>query len=748
MRRKSETNICDSLLEAIPQPASIISTKGRIEGANSSFYRFFKLSKEKCIGRSLFETDIFPGSSILRSYNDESTLTPPGEIKFVHKLPDDKKIWVNLTIRNIDGRLKGQMLFSFEDQTEQINTELELQQSRERYREAQSIAKLGHWVYNFQSRQYAISKQTAKLFNLIKEFEERLPINSLVQNCALEPAHHKLLLEQIDMAIDRKSGFDDVASPIVNGVQRHYHILGHVNYDLEGNPEKAFGTVQDITMRKNAEDSLKESELRKAGILNSIPDLMLILNNDGRFLDFHCSNRDFPIRDPLRFMGNDLSGLKDPDLEEVILDSIHSVLQKNESLKFDHSYKTDNGLFHFEFRMAPAGGDEVLLIVRDISANANLEKMLAQSHKMEAIGRLAGGIAHDFNNMLQVIIGYSEMLQSESPGEEIETIIAAAGKGQNLIRQLLAFSKKQVLRPTTIHLNETIKSIDLLMARLLGDHIKMKIDLKENLPPIYADQGQIDQIVMNLCINSRDALPNGGVIRISTDMLTLTPRNKKLMLHLPPGDYVKFSLKDNGLGIQPELMDKIFDPFFTTKETADSAGLGLPTVYAIVKRHNGHIEVQSTPGAGTLTEIYFPATETSQADSLSGTGSLAPTIAREKVVLVAEDNELVRKMTADILKKADYRLITVSNGAEAVSEFKKDQANIDMLLLDVVMPEMNGQQAYEEISKLKPGIPVLFFSGYSEDILKEEYLMTIPGKLIQKPAAPAALLAAVRDLLD
>jgi signal transduction histidine kinase len=379
------------------------------------------------------------------------------------------------------------------------------------------------------------------------------------------------------------------------------------------------------------------------------------------------------------------------------------------------------------------------------------EEQLRQAQKMEAVGRLAGGIAHDFNNLLTAIIGYSELLLSEIPKtaplrEDIEEIRKAGGRAAGLTQQLLAFSRHQVLEPRVVNLNEIISNVEKLLGRLIGEDIEVRIDLDSELQPVRVDPGQIEQVLMNLAINSRDAMPDGGRLAIRTRS-TLTRPNSPDAMNLPPGPYAVMTVADAGTGIPPEIIEQIFEPFFTTKGPGKGTGLGLSTVYGIVKQSGGTILVESALGRGTEFSIYLPCIEA----ELQDTQPLVDTpvsIEGSETILVVDDDTTVRELVRKALEPHGYLILSAENGLDALRTLNSNQPVVDLLITDVIMPHMGGRELVTRVAEKRGLVPVLFLSGYPDS---SEFGANIPPNaqaFLRKPFTPGALTQKVRQLLN
>ncbi|MEW6125679.1 MAG: PAS domain S-box protein [Acidobacteriota bacterium] len=395
---------------------------------------------------------------------------------------------------------------------------------------------------------------------------------------------------------------------------------------------------------------------------------------------------------------------------------------------------------------------EIIGCWSDISDRIELEDQLRQSQKMEAVGRLAGGIAHDFNNLLTVIIGYSDLLYSRFSESDINRSLAdnirnAGQRAAVLTRQLLAFSRKQVLEPKVLDLNEIVTNTEKLLKRLIGEDINLKTELSPALSPIKVDPGQIEQVIINLAVNSRDALPQGGQLTIATKNIKIDEKNHHLYPSMPHGNYVQLVLSDNGCGMPPEIKARIFEPFFTTKEVGKGTGLGLATVFGIVKQSEGFIEVDSEIDKGTTFAIYLPAFESPDSGK-STDGELKPSGTGSETILLVEDEESVRQIAKLTLEMRGYLVLEARNARDAIFLRENYSGKIDLLVTDVVMPEMSGRELAERLRMNDPTLNILFMSGYIDDAILRHGISAAHHTFLSKPFSPSALVEKVRHILD
>jgi len=388
--------------------------------------------------------------------------------------------------------------------------------------------------------------------------------------------------------------------------------------------------------------------------------------------------------------------------------------------------------------------------------NRLLEAQFLQSQKMESVGRLAAGVAHDFNNLLTSIIGHSQLGATEIPPEHplqkhFTEIIKASESASNLTRQLLAFSRKQVIQPKTVVINDIIENITNMLHRIIGNHIELTTITNPNLKSATVDPGQIEQVILNLVVNARDAMPQGGKIIIETTNTNLGTSQARQYNNITPGEYVLLSISDNGSGIPEEIKSKIFEPFFTTKEEGKGTGLGLATCYGIIKQSNGHIDVETELGTGTNFRIYLPkASEaTTKTDNNQPIDHNNQTAQSKETILLAEDEPLVRSTIASILNELGYNVIQASSGAEAIKIAKQTHYNnIDLLITDLLMPEINGVELAEQFKNAYPNTKILLTSGYPNAVITQDTIKEQRFAFIRKPFLPNTISTKVREVLD
>jgi polar amino acid transport system substrate-binding protein len=390
---------------------------------------------------------------------------------------------------------------------------------------------------------------------------------------------------------------------------------------------------------------------------------------------------------------------------------------------------------------------------RTLNERIHLEEQLRQAQKMETVGQLAGGVAHDFNNILQVIIGYGDMLRRDDTlndrhKDEIDHILGSAEKASQLTRGLLAFSRKQVFELKPLYLNEVIENFKKFIVRVIGEDIQLKTVTRGKGPLVHADLGQMEQVLVNLSTNARDAMKKGGVLTIETGSQAVEASTDQEFGGVEPGQYAVVTVSDTGCGMDHDIRQRIFEPFYTTKEVGEGTGLGMSIVYGIIKQHNGFINVYSEPGQGTTFRIYLPVY---QAEGPVKGAEAAPVILPQggsETILLAEDDADVRNLMVSVLTKFGYRVIQAVDGEDAVEKFAAHRGSISMIVMDMIMPKKNGKAAYDEICLQSPQVKVLYSSGYTADFIQNRGVSGKEVELIMKPVQPMELLRKVRAMLD
>ncbi|MDD5286191.1 MAG: response regulator [Desulfuromonadaceae bacterium] len=528
------------------------------------------------------------------------------------------------------------------------------------------------------------------------------------------------------------------------------------HFDLEGRLFSYDGVIIDITERNHAERRLAKSVSLLEATLESTADGILVVDTEGgvasynrKYLSLWNITEEIAAERNSR-IAHELGQLKDP---EPLAEKLGYMYSHPEAENSELVELADGRLFEI-YSKPQIMGDEIVGRVwsfRDVTERRQLEEQLRQAQKMEAVGRFSGGIAHDFNNILTLIIGYGlqlrESFKEDDPEREyIDQVLAAAERAANLTRSLLVFSRKEVMTPRIVDLNEITRDVEKFLRRMIGEDVQLRTGYTPDRLRVFADSGQLEQVLMNLATNARDAMPDGGSLAIKTEIQELDDEYVQAQGHGEAGDYAYLSVSDNGAGMDAKTLSRIFEPFFTTKDIGKGTGLGLSIVYGIIRQHNGFIDVQSEPGAGTTFNILIPLVKgESQGDSREPVRKPAGGI---ETILVAEDDPLIRIMVESNLRRYGYEVLMAEDGAAAVEIYLRDSERIDLVLLDMLMPGKSGWNVYEEMKNIRPDVKALFMSGYSPDLLRCKGFCPEEVELLTKPFKTDDLARKVRDILD
>ncbi len=576
------------------------------------------------------------------------------------------------------------------------------------------------------------------------------PINELRQatrEIAEGKLNRQINIETNDEVSDLARAFNDMLIRLQSShakVERH---TGELTVALDR-------MKKEIAERVRTEKALKDSEKKYRAIFEESKDVIFICSPDGTFVDINQAGAElfgYASEDALKTIDPPRDLYSDPE-EYAIL---HRILERQGFVK-DHEMtmkRSDGEKLIVLVTASPVKNEDGTVLAyrgvfHDVTDKRKLEIQLIQAQKIEAIGQLAGGIAHDFNNILTAIMGYGNLLLLDMPEDSplkdsAERILSSAERAANLTRSLLAFSRKQVISPKPVNLNGIINDIRELLVRLIGEDIELKTSHESQDVMILADSGQIEQVLINLCTNARDAMPQGGQLTISISTTIVRDGSEDAD---KPGPYARITVADTGTGIEEKIRGRIFEPFFTTKETGKGTGLGLSIVYGIIKQHNGHINMLSGVHAGTVFSIYLPLIDASAAAAEKGP-LLRPKGGTE-TILVAEDDAEVRKLIRLVLGGNGYRVLEAADGQEAFSVFNSGEHAIDLLLLDVIMPKKNGKEVYDAVRDIDPQVRAIFMSGYTADIIDKKGILEENLQFISKPIMPHELLSVIRKVLD
>lgn len=529
--------------------------------------------------------------------------------------------------------------------------------------------------------------------------------------------------------------------------------------DEQDNVALIMGTMVDVSAHKRAEDALRDSQERLLGIIASAMDAIITVDDKQQIIVFNKAAEEIFRCTAAEVIGQSIDRFIPQSFREVHRQHIREFGETGVSTRSMYMPRTlaavrSNGEeFPIEAsisRVRTSSENLFTVILRDISMRKRTEEQLRQAQKMEAVGHLAGGIAHEFNNYLAIIMGYTEMLERETVGNDtlrmgLSEIRDASQKVASLTRQLLAFSRKQVIEPKEVDLNSTVWETHKLLRRLIPVMIDLIPRLQGELGKVKVDPAQIQQILINLVLNARDSLPNGGTIVIETGEVELDQEYASRQLDVQPGQYVMLSVSDTGTGMDKETLSHIFEPFFTTKEEGKGTGLGLSTTYGIVKQSGGHITVASVPGKGSTFRVYLP--KLLDADVLPQPSNVPSSQPGRQTVLLVEDESALRKLMTKVLEGEGFQVLGAKDGEQAAAICKSWAEPIDMVVTDLAMPKLNGLQLKEIVADLRPTAKFLLMSGYPEDVVEDPSILPTDTAFLEKPFLPEELIRKIRQVL-
>ncbi len=644
---------------------------------------------------------------------------------------------------------------------ERLQAERAKRESEETLRFAMTAARLGVW-----DRDLHNGLVTWTAYSQIREDgEPHSWTQTLAESMeAIVPEDRELLIQASDRAIQENTGLAIEFRMMVPGLgERWVASRGHVLRDPEGQPLRLIGIGEDITERKRLELALREQQGLLDAVLENVTEGVLAFDLSGTLTYCNRAARErygvgaLPLpfsewTDRFRIFHSDGTTPMAPEdmpltyatrgqsLRDVEVVAQLPTGEKRHLLVSAHPMRNVDGEQY-----------GVVSTFHDITAGRELEEQLRQSQKMEAVGRLAGGVAHDFNNMLAVVNGYSQLLLSRPDLDsaaklQLREIQQAGERAASLTGQLLAFSRKQVVAPRRLDLRAVLSNMGGMLRRLIGEDVQLVTSPKGEPVAMVADPGQIEQVLLNLVVNARDAMPRGGTLVIETEVVEVDPTQMESHSGVTPGRYALLAVSDTGHGMDHATQQRVFEPFFTTKPAGTGTGLGLSTVYGIVKQWGGHLRLNSEPGRGTTFRIYFPLAE---GEAENSARALPPALVPgSETILLVEDDRLVRRLTREILGSAGYTVLDAPNPVEALRILQERDKSPDLVLTDIVMPQMSGRELAERLGALRPGIRVLYMSGYTDDAVVRHGIMAAEVEFIQKPFTPAELTRRVRELLD
>lgn len=741
-------------------PVSIVLNKMSDQtfvAANAAFYQRNQLQEPELIGRTPAELGLVWDASTVARWSD--VLVAKGRVENMLITTHFKGVPTTYLISSVVIPWEGEMcvLTMSIDFSVQERAENALRTSEEKLRLI--VEQTGHMVYDLDiaSGRIVWSGAIEALLGYTAEAFQDTDVNAWAE--LIHPDDRAEASQLLEDAIRTFAPYDVLYRfRRSDGSYVVMEDLGKALPDANGKPYRMLGVMRDVTDRKRVEDALSASEMHFRTLFESASDAILLMKNN-LFIEcndkaeqmFGAPRHEIVGQSPIAFSPKLQS---DGQPSEVKALEKMSAASSGVAQFFEWTHiRRDGTPFDAEVTLNAielADGPCTQAIVRDVTERKRIETQLRQAQKMEAVGLLAGGVAHDFNNLLQAIMGCAHLLlrkeNLDREGRELaEEMLSASERAAGLTRQLLTFSRRQVIDLKPMCIGDVLRDLMKMLRRLLGETVAIEVDNNDNPLWIYADRGQFEQVVMNLCINARDAMPDGGTLRIRCTAENLAAPRPLAGGTLAQGDYVKVTVADAGTGIDAATIARVFEPFFSTKEQGKGTGLGLATVLGIVQQHGGGVDITSTPGAGTAVDVYLP-----RYDGVSvAAPNAAPPVLPQGVgtVLLAEDEEHVLRLTGRLLQAAGYHVLKAANGLEALQVYRQNRNQIDLLLLDVVMPHMGGPAVLKELRAMGSTTPCIFASGYSEAEIHKDFVLSAGVELLQKPYTPEDLLLGIRRIL-
>jgi PAS domain S-box-containing protein len=540
-----------------------------------------------------------------------------------------------------------------------------------------------------------------------------------------------------------------------DGRTAHVEILLSPLKSPDGTVISVIEAIRDVTGLVAAEQELQKSLALLTAVVEGTSELVFVKDLQGRYLMANAAALKALGKSSQEVLGHDDRDIMPPPQAEQARSGDRQVMESGRTLTVEQTTQQDGQTRQWVIAKSPyrdAGGQVVGVfgLAHDVTEQRKMLEQLRQAQKMEAVGRLAGGVAHDFNNLLTPILGYSELLlgNADLPNdirESVEQIHRAGGRARDLTMQLLAFGRKQVLEMHPTDLNEVVASCGKMLRRLIKESVRVEVSPADGLRTVQADPAQVEQVLMNLVINADQAMPDGGWLNIETANVDLDSTYAETHPEVHPGPHVQISVSDTGMGMDAKVRELIFEPFFTTKGRQQSMGMGLATVHGIVKQHGGSISVYSEPGKGSTFRVYFPAVRQAAQALPEGAALAAPT--GTETVLVVEDDQAVRDLACDMLRRQGYTVLEAGEPQAALALAERYEGTIHLLLTDVVMPKMNGEELRRRLSALRPGIKTVYMSGYTSDVIAHHGVLSPGTHFIPKPFTAADLAEKVRHAL-
>lgn len=742
----------ESLLEAIPGPVFYKSTDHAYLGCNEAFSTFVGLPREQIIGKSVY--DVAP-ESLARVFRerDEELFRNPGtqvyESSFkCHDGTIRQVMFHKATFGHSNGNVAG-LIGVILDITDRKRAEAKIQQQNTFLTGLLEAISHPFYVIDVKDHRVVMANSSARKSFSSGEGTCYALTHGRDDPCNAE--HHPCPLERVKHT-GRPTHLEHVHYS-ASGEASHVAIFAYPVKDATGRVRYVVEYAVDVTDRKHSE----EERIRLTTAIEQSAEMVVITDTEGTIQYVNPAFERITGYTRQEAIGRNITILKSNQKDEHVDQNMWDTLAGGEVWTGHFvNKKKDGTLFEEDATISPIKDDSNKIVShvavkRDVTREVLLQKQLQQAQKMESVGTLAGGIAHDFNNILTIVLGYSELLLADkSRGaaeyEEILAIRQAARRGSDLVKQILTFSRRAEYHPRPMSLNQEVQQAKRLLSRTIPKMIQIDLHLADDLKTVHADPGQMEQILLNLAVNAKDAMPNGGKLVIETRNVYLNDEYCRAHLGVKPGPYVLLTVSDTGHGMEREIMDHVFEPFYTTKQVGEGTGLGLALVFGIVKGHGGHVACYSEPGVGTTFRIYLPALTLEEAPSMDTT--LEMPAGGTETILIVDDEDLIGDLGRRILSGAGYTVLTASNGEEALEIYSKKMSDISLVLLDLIMPGMGGERCLKELLKMDPRARVLVASGYSASGPVKQTLERGAKGFVSKPFQMKQLLQAVGKVLN
>jgi two-component system, cell cycle sensor histidine kinase and response regulator CckA len=760
-----------SLIFNLHEDILVIDSSYRISDINNTALATLGKTRAEVIGRACHEVlhGITAPCHAQGEYCGLRQVFDTGEpcnMRHRHLRGDGSRVYIDILmspIKDTSGTVTH-VVEAARDVTDLLQTQEALQASEQRYRMLAENSLDAIWTMNLDLEFTYINPAVEVLAGYTPE---AIVGTHLSDYC--EPEYFVKISQLIKKAVDggpeHQSTIFEALTVKKNGQPLPLEIHGKVVFDAQGHPVRLQGIARDITERKFGEQALRESEKRFRLLVESSPDAIYV-QTESRFSYLNnAALHLFGAAGAAELIGRPLLDRIHPDFHGLVRKRVHLINQEKAILPLSEQIylRMDGTPVAVEVSAVPIrydGKDGALVFIRDISSRHAAEKernqlqaQLYQAQKMESVGRLAGGVAHDFNNLLSIILGYGEIILEELPNshphfEALSQMQQAALRARELTRQLLAFSRKQVLKMHVVNVNSVLTGFEKLLRRVIGEDIALNMALGAGPLHVHADTAQLEQVLMNLAVNARDAMVDGGTLTIETAAVQLDETYTARTFGLSPGHYVMITISDSGSGMDRDTIDHLFEPFFTTKPKDKGTGLGLATSYGIISQHGGTIWVTSQPGQGTTFTIYLPMIPGEPLIEMPPLPKPPTSIAKTATILVVEDDLTVRKLACTMLSRCGFQVIESEDAFDAIRLAHESRCAIDLVLTDVVMPEMKGPEVFARIQESHPAAQVLYMSGYTDDVIAHRGVLDNGRQFLQKPFSMQVLITKIRDVLD